>query len=341
MKRLALVFFALGLVVSTGFPGQDVTVLKVKVQSANVRSEPDMTAAVVKQVRLGMLLESRQKIGEWYEVTITDDRGTSMSGFINASVVDVLSGGARGGGQTVPQPVQPPQYAPPVYAQPRPEPAAAAPSGGGAGIKLMGGLGLANMSFTFPAGTDPAAVTAFNKYKQSKMGYAGGIGFSLGRRFGLEFDVLYLQKGIRFKGTDTSTGDTVDFDVTATFNMISVPVLLRLNVVDVPNGPSIYVMGGGEIAYLLNGKSDSTITQGGETKTDSQEIKKENLNSIDYGIVAGAGVGLNLGSVRLFVEGRYHLGMANLEKSTTGTEAPEADYKPTTTLILFLAGLKF
>ena len=49
---------------TVGLVAQDLTVLKVKVQSANVRSEPDMNAAVVKQVKLGTLLESRQNVGK-------------------------------------------------------------------------------------------------------------------------------------------------------------------------------------------------------------------------------------------------------------------------------------
>ena len=106
MKRFSIGLLVLLFVVTAGLLAQEVTVIKVKVQSANVRSEPDMNAAVVRQVKLGTLLESRQKVGDWFEVTITDERGTSMSGFINATVVDIVGGGAKPGGQTGGQQVE-------------------------------------------------------------------------------------------------------------------------------------------------------------------------------------------------------------------------------------------
>ena len=73
----------------------------------------------------------------------------------------------------------------------------------------------------------------------------------MGSRIGFEFDLMYLQKGVRFKGTDTSQGQDVSFDATMNFNMISVPVLLRFNILDSPTAPALYVLGGGEIAYIL------------------------------------------------------------------------------------------
>jgi hypothetical protein len=282
-----------------------------------------------------------------------------MSGYISASVVDVVGGGAKPGGQTGGQQVEvkkPAEGAPTIIVQQQVQQAQAntqtntqtqanagngGSGAGGGGIKIMGGLGLANMSVSFPAGTDPADKALFDKYKQSKMGIAGGIGFAMGSRIGLEFDVLYLQKGVRFKGTDTSSGETITFDMKMNFNMISVPVLLRFNILDSPTGPALYFMGGGEIAYILDAKTDYTYTQAGATQTGSEKIEKENRNSIDYGAVLGAGVGLNLGGMQFFVEGRYHLGMANLFKSATGTDVPDEDYKATSSVILLLAGFKF
>jgi len=357
MKRLPIGLLVLLFVVVAGLVAQDVTVIKVKVQSANVRSEPDMNAAVVRQVKLGTLLESRQKVGEWYEVTITDERGNAMSGFINSSVVDIVGGGAKPGGQTGGQQVEvkkPAEGAPTIIVQQQVQQAqantqtntqtqanAGGSGAGGGGFKVMGGLGLADMSVSFPAGTDPQQKTLFDKYKQSKTGIAGGIGLAMGSRIGLEFDVLYLQKGVRFKGTDTSSGESISFDAKINFNMISVPVLFRFNILDSPTAPAIYVMGGGEIAYILDGKTEYTVTQAGETQTGSEKIEKENMNQIDYGAVLGAGVGLNLGGMQLFVEGRYHIGMANLFKSAAGTDVPEADYKAKSSLILLMAGFKF
>lgn len=89
--RKIIVFLALSIIAAVGLHAQEMKMLKVKVQAANVRDEPNMNSTVVKQVKLGTLLESRQKIGDWFEIMVTDDKGTAISGYINSSVVDVVS----------------------------------------------------------------------------------------------------------------------------------------------------------------------------------------------------------------------------------------------------------
>jgi hypothetical protein len=166
----------------------------------------------------------------------------------------------------------------------------------------------------------------------------------MGGRIGLEFDVLYLQKGVRLKGVydDPDSGQSISFDYNILLEEISIPVLLKFHVLDLAAGPDIYLMGGGEAAYVLGGKTTYSYTQAGQTEKGSEKIEKENLNQIDYGAILGAGVGLNLGGMQFFVEGRYHLGMANLEKSAAGTEAEGTEnVKPKTNMILLLAGFKF
>jgi outer membrane protein W len=94
--RKIIVFLAVSIIAAVGLDAQERTLLKVKVQVASIRADPDTNSAVVKQVDLGTQLESRQKIGDWFEIMITDDKGTAVSGYINSSVVDVVSiGGAK------------------------------------------------------------------------------------------------------------------------------------------------------------------------------------------------------------------------------------------------------
>ncbi|MGA2587081.1 MAG: SH3 domain-containing protein [Candidatus Aminicenantales bacterium] len=93
MKRIAILCLVIFTLAFVGLWAQETTILKVKVQVANIRSEPDINASIIKQMKIGTTLESHQKIGDWYEVMVTDDKGLSMSGFINISVVDVASHG--------------------------------------------------------------------------------------------------------------------------------------------------------------------------------------------------------------------------------------------------------
>lgn len=357
MKRFSITLFVLLFVMAAGLAAQDVTIIKVKVQAANVRSQPDMNGPVIRQVKLGMLLESRQRAGEWYEVTLTDERGGDVKGFINAMVVDVVSGGGAGGGQTGGQQAQvkkPAEGAPTVIVQQQVQQAQANTqtnqqtqyssrgAGGSGGFKIMGGLGMANISLTWPADTDPETKTLFDKYKQSRIGYNGGIGVEMGGRIGLEIDVLYLQKGAQFKGTYEEEGESTTFDFNVLLEEISLPVMLKFHVLDQAAGPDIYLMGGGEIAYVLGGKTTYSYTSAGETEKGSEKIEKENLNQIDYGAILGAGVGLKFGGMQFFVEGRYHIGMSNLEKSSEGTVVEsEESTKPKTSLLLLMAGIKF
>jgi len=92
VKKINILLIA-AVIAALGLHAQETTRLKVKVQAANVRAEPDMSGAVVRRVELGMLLESRQKVGEWYEILVVDEKGMSISGFIHNSVVDVVGAG--------------------------------------------------------------------------------------------------------------------------------------------------------------------------------------------------------------------------------------------------------
>lgn len=65
-------------------------VLKVKVQTANIHSEPEMSSGVIAQVKIGTMYESSNKVGDFYEISITDKDGRTTYGFIHASVVEVL-----------------------------------------------------------------------------------------------------------------------------------------------------------------------------------------------------------------------------------------------------------
>ena len=91
--RKIIVFLAVSIIAAVGLHAQEAKMLKVKVQVANVRAEPDISSAVVKQVNLGTQIESRQKIGDWFEIMVTDDKGAAISGYINSSAVDVVSPG--------------------------------------------------------------------------------------------------------------------------------------------------------------------------------------------------------------------------------------------------------
>jgi hypothetical protein len=96
MKKLLLAGLILLCAVFYGLYAQETIIIKIKVQLANVRSEPDLNAPVIKQLKSGTLPESSQKIGDWFEITVQNDQGKAVFGYVSQSVIDIVSGGKPG-----------------------------------------------------------------------------------------------------------------------------------------------------------------------------------------------------------------------------------------------------
>jgi len=334
MKRIWILGLGLALILVLGLSAAQSYVLKVKVMTANVRSEPDASSSVIKQLSQGTLLESRQKIGEWYEISITDDTGKILSGYIHNSVVDVVGGEKKEAAPAVPV-VQPLRAAepPPVANQAPPASFAPAAHASFSGFKVMGGLTSASMTYKSQPGYEQ-----FDSFKKPISGLGGGIGFEMGSQIGLEFDVLYIRKGIRFQGSDSG----YNFDIKMNIDELSVPVMIKIHILKQAGAPDFYLMGGGEAAYVVQAKGVYTVTGPDVTTPSGTEDIKKNMNQLDYGLVFGAGFGLPLGGVHVFVEGRYHMGLAGIQKNSgkyAGTVPSDAI--PKTNLLAIFAGLKF
>jgi hypothetical protein len=327
MKKIAIAALVLVAISLAGYAGQTPTVLKVKVQTANVRAQADTAGAVIKQVSLGALLESRTKVGDWYEITVTTDAGDRVIGFISATVVDVVSAGQVQAPVREEAPVRQPARNVPREEAPVAD-SGKTPSTGG--FKVMGAFGSASMSYDTSKDTSGQNI---DQYKKGRMGFGGGVGFEMGSTIGFEIDFLYLQKGVRFAGT--IQGDT--FDATVKLDEVSVPVLLKFHVLNKAGQPDVYLLGGGEIAYMISSKVAYTIT-GPDAQTGSQD-EKDSINKLDYGAIFGGGVAIPLGGMKFFVEARYHLGFADLEKVPAGGTSSGA--KPKTNLLAIVGGFKF
>ena len=91
MKRNIILMLLFFLVLGGMLLAKENTIIKVKVQTANIRSEPDASAPIVARVAGGTLLEVASKAGNWYEVNVTDQSGKEISGFIRDTVVEVMS----------------------------------------------------------------------------------------------------------------------------------------------------------------------------------------------------------------------------------------------------------
>lgn len=305
MKRNIIMVLLFVLVLGGALLAKENTILKVKVQTANVRSEPDATAAVIAKVGVGTLLEVAGKDGAWYEVTVNDQFGKEVTGYIHNSVVEVIG-----------EDEAPAQEKPRAATRRETPKARAAKQFAGGGFKLMGGLSMdnVNLSETLPA----------DAKKTSKMGFMGGLGYEGGGMIAFELDLLYRPGGTVLKATDPANKEKITISGTA----ITLPIMLKVRFL---RGTTPYILAGGEVGYLLNQKIVVTAADG----TTTEEDTTDRVNRLVYGVVFGGGVELQAGGMNLLLEARYLLGLSNLIKDPE----PGAYMKPTA--LTFMLGVKF
>jgi hypothetical protein len=276
--------------------------LKVKVATANVRSGPDASAAIIAKVTMDTILEVFGKEGVWYEVSVKDESGKEVTGYIHKTVVEV-SGEVE------------------EAAEPQETITAAAPKAfASGGFKLMGGLSLGNGTFyeTLPTGFE----------KRNRMSFMGGLGYESGGMFAFSIEALYSPGGAVVHGENTS--DPSEWmDITIAANAISLPLMVKVRFLRGFMTP--YIIAGGEVGYVLDAKLKVEMWDGSSDEIDMLE----EINRLFYGVAFGGGVELQVGSMNLLLEGRYRLGLSNLIKDAD----PDEYIKPTALLILL--GIRF
>lgn len=141
-------------------------------------------------------------------------------------------------------------------------------------------------------------------------------------------ELFYSMKGSSSKSSYDDNGYKETMESTIKLNYVEVPVLAVINLASL-----IEVFGGAYVAYYLNGETETkwTTEYNGvkDSGTNTHKIKSDDIESLDYGIVAGAAV--RLGMFR--VGARYSVGMATLDKDG------EADVK--NGMIQLLGGIIF
>jgi hypothetical protein len=167
---------------------------------------------------------------------------------------------------------------------------AAEASAGALDFGFKGGINIANIH-----GEDPGDEGDW------KNGFSGGILLDWGITpvFGIQPELLYVQNG-------TKT-DFLDAVLSLKFNYLQVPVLAM---VDLPVGgqliPVLYA--GPYVSILLD--SDLTL----EADENSATVGlKDYTKSYDSGFVFGAAIDFGLGAGKMTIEGRYNLGMVEID----------------------------
>jgi len=167
--------------------------------------------------------------------------------------------------------------------------AAGSVTAGGLDFGIKGGINIANIY-----GDDPEEI-------DWKTGFAGGIFFDWGitTLFGIQPELLYVQDG--------SKTEFMEVDWKLKFNYLQIPVLAK---VDLPVGGSLIpvLYAGPYVSLLL----DSKLTL--ETADNDASVDlKDYTKSYDAGLVFGAALEFGAGPGKMTLEGRYCLGMTEID----------------------------
>ncbi len=183
-----------------------------------------------------------------------------------------------------------------------------------AGVGIKGGLSLSKYTYTSP---DPMPFAMENL-----TGLVGGVYFNMGLGpLSFQPEILYARMGMKY----SFEGATIEYQT----NYIQVPLLLKVSVIPAgPIRPVVYA--GGYGSYLLSAKGVMTSEEGSDSG-DLDDIYEK----YDYGLVGGAGVEFKLPGIKMSLEGRYNLGLANVLKEA------ESDTSLKNRSIMVLVGVGF
>lgn len=278
----------------------DAAVIKVKVTTANVRQQPDATSAVISRAAFGTLFEVIKKTGNWYEIAVTDAAGKTVTGFINADVVEEI--GAPGA------PAQPQRPADaPAYAAPR----AAGASGGTKPGGLFVGLGLVLSNLSYDSETE-SALTAWGVTKSMRFGFQFGIGYEypLGENIAVMPALLFSTAGnvLKWEGGKSTTS----------MSGIIIPIDIKYSF----NGP--FISAGPYMGFILSAKD---VPSEGESTDFIDDV-----NKFHFGLSLGAGYETNLGGMGFMIKLSYQIGLSKLNKPFDSTDKSSMKHNAITIL---------
>lgn len=181
-------------------------------------------------------------------------------------------------------------------------------------IGVVGGLNLAKLS------SDDLEGIGFEFSNRTAFGLGGVLDLGLNKNISLRFEPMYLQKGSEFPDNEEP-----DVELKLEASYFEVPVLIKYAFGRSDVRP--YLMAGPSLGLLL--KADLVVPG-----QENEDIKDE-LQNIDLSVGVGAGISFPMGRTSFFVQGRYVLGLTNLNDS----EGEGSDSEFNNRGIQFMAGI--
>ncbi|UZD21511.1 PorT family protein [Algoriphagus halophytocola] len=180
-------------------------------------------------------------------------------------------------------------------------------------LLLVFGTSLQAQNFKPGAGVNFTNMTQADDGVSGQAGWQVGASIAFGEKLYFEPGVFYMGKSAEFKDSDDLTSD----DLKANLNGIRVPVAVGLNVLGRDSSTlALRVFGGGSGFFLTSVGDD---------------FDKDDFNSTNWGVFAGAGVDIAI----FFVDMSYEWSVTNLENDLDGIDLGK------TNGFFITAGLRF
>lgn len=162
-------------------------------------------------------------------------------------------------------------------------------------VGALGGPNFSDLSINFVDITH----TGYEISSRTLFGVGGFIGINLNEFLSIQLEPLFMQKGGLY--TEPSTPD-----MQIKSNHIDVPLILKAGI-----GEKIqpYILGGVYLSFVLDASLETELA-GLSLVGDLTEI----LNRTEFGALIGVGISMPVWYGLLLIEGRYALGLSNLNK---------------------------
>jgi hypothetical protein len=306
-------------------PAQANLKVKIKAQKANVRSTPDASSQVVRQVSAGMVFDVIEKSGPWFKVQLpAEGDNPAQKGFIHSSVVTEL-------GEIISVPTKAQvQFKKSVKSRPNEIKK----------FKRLSFRGSYFMGFTSETLTSTYTPTIYQEQASFVTAYEAKKGNSIDAAFGFNFSpVLGIEIGASIASRDVAAtmtaavphpllfGNPRQASGNASYKLKETDLYLNLIYTLAMNSLAIELFAGPCYAmsettlvtqYLV---TDSSYPYTQVNVTFGSQVVKKNVIGFNAGIAAGYYFGNTVG---LVVSARF---IGAKAKFDTATEVPGVDYK--------------
>jgi len=200
-------------------------------------------------------------------------------------------------------------------------------------IGVQAGINLTDINM------DVTTQEGFNTAMRTRAIMGGIISYNFSPMLCLQAEPAYVQKGADADFSIVESGLNVDIKANISADYIDLPILLKVSLPTDFIRP--YLIAGGSVAFLLGDaklRVDGATVNGQDVLSlvpDDLREQTLQLKSTDYILCMGGGLTIPIGLLNIFVEGRYDLGLTNINND------PNDNTEFKTTGVQIKAGLLF